>query len=447
MAEGVLGLGQGQAASLNSDMLEKFKAVDRKATVEPIEKKLEKFESEKKVISDVTTKVNELFDAVKVFSLNQSTGTNAFQQKSANVSGDGVVFDSDDLSALKTGSLRVEVKELAQKDVWQSKQFIDANGDAISKDSKVDKGILDIKLGGGTSIPIDTTGKTYSELVTEINKIDGVQASLVEDSTGKFRLSIKSTETGSANKIEIGGAASTHFEFDNVLKAQDMQLKADGVDYSSSSNTVTVDGLKITATKKGGDSTINIENDTTTLSAQMKNFADKFNELRATIENEIYSADASVDNKGALRDMLATIKNELFGTGSGDKSIFSFGFSLDEKSGDILFNQKDFEASIKNGTADLEALFAGTPDKKGIATSMDEAISISGVTKNLLDYEINMLEREERLKKDKETAETTLDNKYSLMAQQYASYNVIINQMEASFSGLKLIIGQSQSSN
>ena len=78
---------------------------------------------------------------------------------------------------------------------------------------------------------------------------------------------------------------------------------------------------------------------------------------------------------------------------------------------------------------------------------MDEAISISGVTKNLLDYEINMLEREEQLKKDKEIAQTALDTKYSLMAQQYASYNVIINQMEASFSGLKLIIGQSQSSN
>ncbi|XQC05968.1 hypothetical protein ACOAJ8_02360 [Arcobacter cryaerophilus gv. pseudocryaerophilus] len=52
-----------------------------------------------------------------------------------------------------------------------------------------------------------------------------------------------------------------------------MQLKADGVDYSSSSNTITIDGLKITATKETGDSTINIENDTTTLSAQMKNFA------------------------------------------------------------------------------------------------------------------------------------------------------------------------------
>lgn len=435
MAEGILGLGQGQAASLNSDMLEKLKAVDRKATVEPIEKKLEKFESEKKVISDVTTKVNELYDAVKVFSLNQTTGTNAFQQKSANVSGDGVVFDSDDLSALKTGSMRVQVQKLAQKDVWQS------NPISGSKTDTVNAGIITIN---GTNI--DTSTMSYTKLTEEINKISGVQASLVDSSDGKFRLAIKSTETGTANKITIGGGASTSFGFTNVLPAQDMQLKADGVDYSSSSNTITIDGLKITATKETGDSTINIENDTTTLSAQMKNFADKFNELRATIENEIYSADASVDNKGALRDMLATIKNELFGTGSGDKSIFSFGFSLDEKSGDILFNQKDFEASIKNGTADLEALFAGTPDKKGIATSMDELISTNGVTKSLLDYEINMLEREERLKKDKEAAETTLDNKYSQMAQQFATYGVMINQMESSFSGLKMLILQSQAS-
>lgn len=431
MAEGILGLGQGQAASLNSDMLEKFKAVDRKATVEPIEKKLEKFESEKKVISDVTTKVNELFDAVKVFSLNQSTGTNAFQQKSANVSGDGVVFDSDDLSSLKTGSMRVQVQKLAQKDVWQS------NPISGSKTDTVNAGIITIN---GTNI--DTSTMSYTKLTEEINKISGVQASLVDSSDGKFRLAIKSTETGTANKITIGGG----FGFTNVLPAQDMKLTADGVNYSSSSNTITIDGLKITATKETGDSTINIENDTTTLSAQMKNFADKFNELRATIENEIYSADASVDNKGALRDMLATIKNELFGTGSGKQSIFDFGFSLDEKSGDIIFNKKDFEASIKNGTADLEALFAGTPNKKGIATSMDEAISVSGVTKNLLDYEINMLEREERLKKDKETAETTLDNKYSLMAQQFASYGVMINQMESSFSGLKMLILQSQAS-
>ena len=465
MAEGILGLGQGQAASLNSDMLEKLKAVDRKATVEPIEKKLEKFESEKKVISDVTTKVNELFDAVKVFSLNQSTGTNAFQQKSANVSGDGVVFDSDDLSALKTGSMRVQVQKLAQKDVWQS------NPISGSKTDTVNAGIITIN---GTNI--DTSTMSYTKLTEEINKIGGVQASLVDSSDENFKLSIQSTETGADKKIDFttdsssgiisagalalfGNSDKTEldnslnvveakdneiYSSNNVLKAQDMQLKADGVDYSSSSNTVTIDGLKITATKETGDSTINIENDTTTLSAQMKNFADKFNELRATIENEIYSADASVDDKDALRNMLETVKSVLFGSGnSGDNSIFGYGFTFDEKNGNLNFNPKDFESAIKDGTKDLEALFAGVDEKKGIGTILDETISVSGITKSLIDYELNMLSREDALNKEKEVAEASLDSKYSIMSQQFAAYGIMINQMEASFSGLKMMIQQS----
>ncbi|MDX4064864.1 flagellar filament capping protein FliD [Aliarcobacter skirrowii] len=442
MAEGILGLGQGQAGTLNNDMLEKLKAVDRKATVEPIEKKLEKFDLEREAITNISTKVEDLLSAVKLFSLNQTTSVNAFNQKSASVMGDGVIFDAPDLNLLKNGSMRVQVDKLAQKDVWQSGLF---DGPTVTKDTLVDQGNLTIN--GST---IDTNGKSYSDVVKEINKIDGVQASLVENSAGGFRISIKSSETGLASKIDFSGSDSSalgHFGFDktanNVLQAQDMQLKADGVNYSSSSNTITIDGLKITATKESADSTINIENDTSSLATQMKDFADKYNDLRAAIENEIYSSESSIDNKGALRDILANIKNELFGSGAGSSSIFSFGFSLDEKNGNLLFNQKDFENSTKNGIADLEALFAGTPDKKGIATSIDEVISISGVKKSLIDYEINMISREESLKKDKESAEKTLDSRYATMAQQFASYGVIINQMEASFSGLKMMIQQS----
>ncbi|MDX4059352.1 flagellar filament capping protein FliD, partial [Aliarcobacter skirrowii] len=400
-------------------------------------------------ITNISTKVEDLLSAVKLFSLNQTTSVNAFNQKSASVMGDGVIFDAPDLNLLKNGSMRVQVDKLAQKDVWQSGLF---DGTTVTKDSLVDQGNLTIN--GST---IDTNGKSYSDVVKEINKIDGVQASLVENSAGGFRISIKSSETGVANKLNLSdNAANVLFRVNetdplilknyHVLEAQDMELRADGVNYSSSSNTITIDGLKITATKESADSTINIENDTSSLATQMKDFADKYNDLRAAIENEIYSSESSIDNKGALRDILANIKNELFGSGAGSSSIFSFGFSLDEKNGNLLFNQKDFENSTKNGTADLEALFAGTPDKKGIATSIDEVISISGVKKSLIDYEINMISREESLKKDKESAEKTLDSRYATMAQQFASYGVIINQMEASFSGLKMMIQQSVAS-
>ncbi|MGJ0411985.1 flagellar filament capping protein FliD, partial [Aliarcobacter cryaerophilus] len=366
---------------------------------------------------------------------------------------------------------------IAQKDEWQT-------AINVSKDQFVNAGEITIN-----SKPFNTTGKTFDDLITEINASNiGVKASLVDSSDGKFKLSIQSTETGADKKIDfkdsdgsisagalalfgnndksaldnslnvfeakdntIDGANNVLKAQDNtidgannVLTAQDMQLKADGVDYSSSSNTVTIDGLKITATKETGDSTINIENDTTTLSAQMKNFADKFNELRATIENEIYSADASVDDKDALRNMLETVKSVLFGSGnSGDNSIFGYGFTFDEKNGNLNFNPKDFESAIKDGTKDLEALFAGVDEKKGIGTILDETISVSGITKSLIDYELNMLSREDALNKEKEVAEASLDSKYSIMSQQFAAYGIMINQMEASFSGLKMMIQQS----
>lgn len=447
MAEGILGLGAGQAASLNSTMLEKLKAVDRKATVEPLEKSLEKFTSEKEALANISAKVEEFLSATKIFSLNQTKGVNAFNQKSANVMGDGVVFDAPDLSALKNVNMRVEVQNLAQKDVWQTDAF------NFSKDELVNQGVLKIRIGD-VEKDINTDGKTYKQLAQELNDIEGLQASLVDSSGGKFRLSIKSTQTGEENKIHLSeSAANTLFHVNesdpnilkkyHVLEAKDMLMTIDGVEYTDKTNSVTVDGLKVTATKKDGASTINIENDTSALSKQMQEFANKFNELKAQIENEVYSSESSIYDKATLRDMLAKIKNHFFDAGSSNKSIFSFGFSLDDKSGNLNFNANQFEKATKNGTTELEALFAGTPDKKGIATSIDETISISGIKKGLIDYELNMMSREEKIKKEKEEAEKTLDSRYAALAQQFATYGVIINQMESSFSGLKMMIMQS----
>jgi len=442
MAEGILGLGAGQGASLNNDLIEKLKAVDKKATIDPLERRLENLPKEREVIFNISAKVDDFLNALKMFSLNQTTGTNAFHQKSANVTGDGVAFDTDDLSSLKVGTLSVKVEQLAQKDVWQSNLISGSKSDIINQ------GNLTIN---GTNI--DTTGQSYEDIVKEINEIDGVQASLVENSNGEFRLSIKSTQTGVSNKIDFTGSDSSalsHFGFDdtanNVLQAQDMKMKVDGVEYSNSTNTITIDGLKITATKATGESTIDIENDNTTLSKQMQEFANNFNDLRAEIENEIYSTTPNVQDRSSLKNMLSQIKQELFGSGDSNQSIFNFGFSFDERSGNLNFNANEFEKSIKNGTQELEKLFAGTPDKKGIATSLDEAINISGVKKGLLDYEINMISREQALQKEKDIAQEKLDRKYSLMAQQFASYGVIINHMEQSFAGLRMMIQQSVTS-
>ena len=436
MANGILGLGSGQASSLNNDLIDKLKTAEKKATLTPIETKLEKFTSEREVMTNIGTKVDELLAAVKVFSLNQTTGTHAFNSKSATTSGDAVMFDAEDLNALKTGFTTVNVTQLAQKDVWQT------SGDPINinlKDQKINQGILTIN-----GKDFDTTNLSYDELVTEINKqVPGVIASLSDIGSTGFRLSIKSDNTGETNKIVVTGSTLL---FDNVLKAQDMKMKVDGVDYQSSSNNMTVDGLKISATKIG-ESTINIEEDNSQLTKQMESFAKAYNELNATIDKELYSADSSISDKSALRDIMSKLKNTLFGTGNGETTIFSYGFSFNETNGDLKFNSQEFEKAAKTDKQSLQNLFVGVAEKPGIATILDETISISGIKKSLLDYDLNMLSRENTLKKDKETAEKTIDSRYEQMSLQFASYGAIINQMEASFSGLKMLIQQSTASN
>ncbi|WP_323593281.1 flagellar filament capping protein FliD [Aliarcobacter butzleri] len=557
---GVLGLGSSGSTSLNEALIEKLKEADKASSVTPLEKKLEKFTTEKEVVANIQTKVSELLSAVKVFSLNQTTGVNAFQQKSANVTGDGVSFDSDDISALKNGTLSVKVEQLAQKDVWQTNQF---DGTTVTKDSKVNQGTLTIN---GTNI--DTTNKSYSDLVKEINKIDGVQASIVEDSIGKFRISIKSAETGEANKInfnstngelsegaaifgnaaqkdtwqtnEFDGTTTTknsivnqgtlningtgvdttnlsyeelateinkidgvqaslvedsqngtfrlsiesketgiankinfegsaeileHFGLNNennnvikaqdlkidiknnVLQAEDMQMKVDGVEYSGSSNTITIDGIKITATKSTGESTISIEDDTSSLTTQMQAFVTAYNNLNSLISDEVYNTDSSLGDKASIRNVMSQLKEQLFGTGSGDKTIFSYGFSFDSSNGNLVLSSTEFDNAIKNDKEGLQNLFVGVAQKKGIGTTLDELISNSGINKSLIDYESNMLSRETKLTEQKDAAQEALDAKYKLMAQQFAAYTTIITQMENSFSGLKMLIQQSTASN
>lgn len=435
MANAVLGLGQGQAATLNSELIDKLKTAEKKATVSPIEAKLEKFTSEREAMTSINKSVDELLAAVKVFSLNQTTGTHAFNSKSASTSGDSVMFDAEDVNALQVGFTNVNVSQLAQKDVWQT------NGAAINsseKDVKIDKGIITVN-----DKDFNTANFTYNELVKEINKeVPGVTATLADTGSNEFRLLIKSDNTGVANKVTISGST---LGFDNVLEAKDMKMKVDGVEYTNSSNSMTISGLKISATKIG-ESTINIEEDNSQLTKQMETFAKAYNELNATIDKELYSADSSISDKAALRDVMSKVKSTLFGTGNADATIFSYGFSFNEKNGDLKFDAKEFEKAAKIDKQAIQNLFVGVAEKPGIATVLDEAITISGVKKSLLDYDLNMLSRENTLKKDKETAEKTIDARYQQMSLQFASYGAIINQMEASFNGLKLMIQQSAAS-
>ena len=453
MANGVLGLGSGQASALNSDLIEKLKTAERKSAVEPIEKRIKNITGEKETFSTVKTKVSELLESIKPFDLFVSGGVTAFGQKSATTSGDSVTFDAADLQALKKGITTVSVSQLSQKDVYQSNAV-----DTTTKDAVINSGMLSIKAGSAVAEEFDTTNKTYKQLADEITSKTGMNAAVEQVGTNSFRLVIKSEESGIDNKLTITGAASQALGYttngtaistsNHILEAKNMITKVDGVEYNVSSNNITVEGLKITANKIG-DSTINIAEDNTKVETQMKNFITKYNELVALFDTEVFSATSKLDDKASVREVLSQIKSKLFGTygDSNDKSMFNYGIELD-KYGGLTLDSTKFNKVVQEDMSSLKDVFLGKAEKKGVGTQLKELLSDMSLTGGILDtYDKGITTRETKLNSEKEKAENTLNLKYEQLALQFASYGSLINQMESSFSGLKMLIQQSTSGN
>ena len=438
MANGVLGLGAGQAASLNSDLIEKLKTAERKSAVAPIEAKIEKMVKEKETFSTIEKKVAELLESIKPFDLFVSGAVTAFEQKSATTSGDSVTFDAADVKALKKGFTSVDIKTLAQKDVYQTN---DVTG--VQKDQVIGKG--DLIVNGQV---FKTDNLTYKQLADEINTKEGMSASLEQVGTDSYRLVIKSKESGLDNALLITGDAKSALGLDvtenHKQTAQNMKATVDGVEYNVSSNSLVVDGLKISA-NKAGISTINVTEDNSQIEAQMKNFVDKYNELVALIETQTLGSDSSLNDRSSIKGIVNQIKDKLFGSygAAGDKSVFNFGIELD-KFGGLSIDSKKFNEAVQKDMAGLKDLFVGSAEKKGLGTVLKETLDTMKFVGGVLNsYDAAMKTREKSLNENKEKAEKSLDVKYQQLALQFSSYGALINQMESSFSGLKLMIQQS----
>lgn len=471
MADGILGLGSGQASTLNQDLIDQLKEAEREAIVAPIETRIDDItkvaddeggtDGESAKLAAIMEKANELLETIKPFDLYATGNIGIFDQKSANVSGTSAVFDAADEASLNTGTTTVSIEQLARRDVYQSDAF-----DTVAKDADIDKGTLTIALAGSDpdnlyseSYEFDTTGKTYEELIEDINYKSALTASLEQVGDDSFRLVIKSAETGTSNALQITGDASFGFsDADNhVQEAKNLLAEVNGIDYNVSSNVITVDGgLKITAIEEDeigddgerGFSTISIEKDTTTIATALEEFATKYNELVALVDEELFSADSPMEDKSSLRTIMEGIKGKLFGLYGEDDSlsVFNFGFDID-RYGLLSVDTEKVNEAVANNLDDFKSMFLGVAEDEGLGTQLKTYVdSLDSFDGLFTAYENSMEARKTSLEEERDAAIEDLDNRYSLLAQQFAAYGTIITQFESSFSGLSLMIEQSTAS-
>jgi len=444
----------GAASSLNGDLINKLRAAEEKAVIDPIDKSLETWDKELEAITSIEEKINALRDASRSFDLFNANGT-VFDAVSASTTGTSAVFDAVDVSGLTPGTTTISVTQLAQRDVYQSNTFSDP--DAIMSEGQNDGDKLNIQIGSGDTIDFTTKDKTYKELADEINAVEGLTASVEQVGTSEYRLVIKSTDSGLDNALTItqtdadGNALATDLGYgdssNHTLEAQNLNATIDGVAYDVASNTVTIEGnLTMTAVELG-DSTITIQKDSSTIIPKLEEFAAAYNEVVDSIDGELYADESSINDPSSLRSMLSQIKDKFFQTYGDDKSIFNYGIDLD-KDGHMTIDSEKLGKAVTEDLDGLKELFVGTAENKGVGTQIKELIDdMNAFDGSLTLYGDHMADRKTKLEEEREKAIEDLDAKYSLMVSQFSAYGAIIAQMEASFSGLKLTIDQSTASN
>ncbi len=200
MASGTLAsLGLGSEV-LTSDTLEKLKAADESSRVKPYETKIETNTAKQKALTELTTKLASFQSAVSSLSDSTSFGK---RKVTASVTGDSAAATLTASSGVSVQNLSVNVSQIAQKDVYQSKG-LGSESDRVLQTGQNPASFTILQNGKEYTIKVEAN-TTYSDLADKINSAtDGnVIAKLV--STGEkntpYRFTLSSKETGTDNAI------------------------------------------------------------------------------------------------------------------------------------------------------------------------------------------------------------------------------------------------------
>jgi len=255
------------------------------------------------------------------------------------------------------------------------------NSSSLSASSTIDQGNLTLTLAGvNTVITIDSTNNTVQGLVDEINKISGIQASLV-DTTGSGGLAlILKSETGTANAFSLSSsdllsAFSTAGMSENSspitlsVAATNAVFEVDGLTVTRAVNVITdvFEGYKLDINAvSNGEFNIASTVQTTNARDRMQSFVDNINEVKNYLLTEtkrgLNGAEdgtlvGDVTAAQILREISAMTTREIVGFSSNSYYLANLGVQT-ERDGRLTLNTSKFDAAFAANPDLLNVVFA-----------------------------------------------------------------------------------------
>lgn len=440
---GVSALGTGSGI-LTQDLLDQLKKADETAQINPLTLDIANEKDKQGVLTTIDAGMTNLID-----SINELKSATLFDERSATIkSGSSIEITADANSDIQ--DFKLEVKQLAQKQISESGSF----GDKTDKIAN-DDGSLTISIGDD-DIDIDyDSDMTLDDLKKAINDQAGdyVNATIVKMDDDDYRLFLTSKNTGENTDISItdndGNLSGTQLT-DDMSSVQDGQdaifTYNDSDDITRSSNDVDdlVTGYHIKL-KDTGTTEVSVEQNHDKIIEKVDSFVSQFNsimgELSRDTKNSTNSAERGIFSGNSLLKGLKSALSDIFTTTSqaGD-TLLDIGFDMDKK-GTISVDKTKLNDYISKDSSNFEAFLTGgsyenqagddAVDVNGVFVDMATKIEAYTEFNGLLDtFKTDLTEKVSGLEERKSILQERLDDKYNSIQKQFTAYDAMIAKLK-----------------
>lgn len=355
-------------------------------------------------------------------SVNFLSRQSAFEDIAAD-SSDTDILTAEAAAGVVDGDYRIRVDQLAESHSLVTAGFTDTT-------DVVGTGTLTFKFGTGIyssgpdtyaftqdadkaaqTVSIDSSNNTLQGVSDAINDADiGITASVIYDGSD-YRLTLSADAAGADNAIEVSVVDSgdsdntdnaglsqlafntTVTNLDETVAAQDAKFSINGLNVTSSTNTVSdaVAGVTLNLAKADATKTVNvnIKRNTGVVTNAVNNFVNSYNSLFETI-NELSGYDADSEQAGLLlgdgvvRSVTTQIRNTLNSAArelpGSLTSLASIGITT-TRDGSLEVDNTALGKAVKNDPDAVAALFseAGRVDTDQVKFISSKTTSAEGV--------------------------------------------------------------------
>jgi flagellar hook-associated protein 2 len=352
--------------------------------------------------------------------------------------------------------------------VYQSKQY-DADTDKVNDSGDTQTFKISVN---GTDYSMDVAdGKQVKDFIDDINNGN------LKDSDGNALQGVSAKYEDGHIKIHMQDIGDISITDDNlttemndntddtndnrVQKAQNSKFKYNGTEVTRETNKI--DDLVVGLTmnlNSTGSSTVNITQDKDTIKQTMQDFVTGYNSIVSKIQTLTkYDPDSKTSgifqNESAIKNIPNNLQKALFSTFETDTvtktdrngqeydqqislSASDFGFSMN-RTGFLDFDSSKFDDMLKNKPEKVKEFFSGDNGAMTkVLNNIDSLTKGHNATLNLLNTQYT--NEEKSFQNTIDDSKKRIDIKYQMMAEQFASYDNMINGYNVQSQSIKTAI-------